>query len=42
MDIIVATSAQTDDEARELLRQFNFPFPQEEDAEENEEQKEAA
>ena len=30
MDIIVATTAKTDDEARELLRLFNFPFPQEE------------
>src|SRR5438067_8827415 len=30
MDIIVTTSAKTDDEARELLRLFNFPFPQEE------------
>lgn len=28
MDIIVCTSAKTDDEARELLRAFNFPFPQ--------------
>jgi large subunit ribosomal protein L5 len=37
MDIIVTTSAKTDDEARELLRLFNFPFPQVEDA-----QKEAA
>ena len=26
MDIIVCTSAGTDDEARELLRQFQFPF----------------
>jgi large subunit ribosomal protein L5 len=26
MDVIVVTSAQTDDEARELLRGFNFPF----------------
>lgn len=26
MDIIVATTAKTDDEARELLRQFQFPF----------------
>lgn len=26
MDIIVCTSASTDDEARELLRGFNFPF----------------
>ncbi len=28
MDIIVTTSAKTDDEARELLRLFGFPFPQ--------------
>ena len=27
MDIIVTTSAKTDDEARELLRLFGFPFP---------------
>jgi large subunit ribosomal protein L5 len=27
MDIIVTTTAQTDDEARELLRLFGFPFP---------------
>lgn len=27
LDVIVTTSAQTDDEARELLRLFNFPFP---------------
>jgi large subunit ribosomal protein L5 len=26
MDVIVVTSANTDDEARELLRAFNFPF----------------
>ena len=26
MDVIVVTSAPTDDEARELLSQFNFPF----------------
>ena len=26
MDIVVATTAKTDDEARELLRAFNFPF----------------
>jgi len=26
MDVIVCTSARTDDEARELLRGFNFPF----------------
>jgi len=31
MDIIVTTTANTDDEARELLRLFNFPFPVEED-----------
>ena len=29
MDIIVTTSARTDDEARELLRLFGFPFPPE-------------
>jgi large subunit ribosomal protein L5 len=28
MDVIVTTSAKTDDEARELLRLFGFPFPQ--------------
>ena len=28
MDIIVCTTAPTDDEARELLREFNFPFRQ--------------
>src|SRR6266550_6212949 len=33
MDIIVTTTAKTDDEARELLRLFNFPFPQEEQRE---------
>ncbi len=27
MDIIITTTAKTDDEARELLRLFNFPFP---------------
>jgi large subunit ribosomal protein L5 len=27
MDIIVTTTAKTDNEARELLRLFNFPFP---------------
>ncbi len=26
MDVIVCTSAKSDDEARELLRGFNFPF----------------
>jgi large subunit ribosomal protein L5 len=30
MDVIVTTSAKTDEEARELLRLFNFPFPVEE------------
>jgi large subunit ribosomal protein L5 len=30
MDIIVTTTARTDEEARELLRLFNFPFPAEE------------
>jgi large subunit ribosomal protein L5 len=29
MDVIIATSAKTDEEARELLRLFGFPFPQE-------------
>jgi large subunit ribosomal protein L5 len=36
MDIIVTTTAATDDEARELLRLFGFPFPR------TEEQKQAA
>ena len=31
MDIIVTTTAKTDEEARELLRLFNFPFPAAED-----------
>jgi large subunit ribosomal protein L5 len=30
MDVIVATTANTDEEARELLRLFGFPFPQDE------------
>jgi large subunit ribosomal protein L5 len=38
MDIIVTTTAKTDDEARELLRLFGFPFP----AETQDEEKEAA
>jgi large subunit ribosomal protein L5 len=38
MDVIVTTTARTDDEARELLRLFGFPFPRE-DADE---QKQAA
>ena len=33
MDIIVTTTAKTDVEARELLRLFNFPFPQAEQKE---------
>jgi len=36
MDIIITTTANTDEEARELLRLFNFPFPR------DEEQKQAA
>ncbi len=35
MDVIVTTTANSDDEARELLRLFGFPFPQEQ-AEEKE------
>jgi large subunit ribosomal protein L5 len=38
MDVIVTTTAKSDDEARELLRLFGFPFPRE-DADE---QKQAA
>jgi len=38
MDVIVTTTARTDDEARELLRLFGFPFPQDADGE----QKQAA
>jgi large subunit ribosomal protein L5 len=34
MDVIVTTTANTDDEARELLRLFGFPFPIEEEAQE--------
>jgi large subunit ribosomal protein L5 len=37
MDVIVTTTAKTDEEARELLRLFNFPFPRTE-----EDQKQAA
>jgi len=37
MDVIIATTAKTDDEARELLRLFGFPFPAE-----SEDQKQAA
>jgi len=28
LDVVIATTAKTDDEARELLRLFGFPFPQ--------------
>ncbi|MEO1045360.1 MAG: 50S ribosomal protein L5 [Pseudomonadota bacterium] len=31
MDIIITTTAKTDEEAREMLRLFGFPFPQEEE-----------
>ena len=41
MDIIVTTTAKTDDEARELLRLFGFPFPAPEGQEASQE-KEAA
>ncbi|SFG10591.1 LSU ribosomal protein L5P [Novosphingobium sp. CF614] len=40
MDIIITTTAKTDDEARELLRLFGFPFPAPE--QQDAEQKEAA
>ena len=33
MDVIITTTAKTDEEARELLRLFNFPFPAEEQQE---------
>ncbi|MEG3180384.1 50S ribosomal protein L5 [Sphingomonas sp. LT1P40] len=33
MDVIVTTTAKSDDEARELLRLFGFPFPIEADGE---------
>ncbi len=33
MDVIVTTTARTDEEARELLRLFGFPFPQDADGE---------
>ena len=36
MDIIVTTTAKTDEEARELLRLFGFPFPADQQAEEKE------
>ena len=37
MDVIIATTAKTDEEARELLRLFGFPFPAD-----NQDQKQAA
>ena len=37
MDIIVTTTAKTDEEARELLRLFGFPFPAEAKADEEKE-----
>jgi large subunit ribosomal protein L5 len=40
MDVIVTTTAKTDDEARELLRLFGFPFPRDEGA--ADEQRQAA
>ena len=39
MDVIITTTARTDEEARELLRLFNFPFPK---ADEDTETKQAA
>ena len=41
MDVIVTTTAGTDDEARELLRLFGFPFPPEEVASETPEKQAA-
>ena len=42
MDIIVTTTAKTDDEARELLRLFGFPFPLETPEPQAAEQQQAA
>jgi len=42
LDIIVTTTAKTDEEAHELLRLFGFPFPAPEEAGQSEDQKEAA
>jgi len=36
MDVIVTTTAKTDEEARALLTLFGFPFPKEEQSEEKE------
>jgi large subunit ribosomal protein L5 len=41
MDVIVTTTANTDDEARELLRLFGFPFPPEETGSETQEKQAA-
>jgi large subunit ribosomal protein L5 len=41
LDIIVTTTAKTDEEARELLSLFGFPFPAPEPAQ-AEEEKQAA
>jgi large subunit ribosomal protein L5 len=41
MDVIVTTTANTDDEARELLRLFGFPFPPEDVASETPEKQAA-
>ena len=42
MDIIVTTTAKTDEEAHELLKLFGFPFPAPESADSKAEEKEAA
>jgi large subunit ribosomal protein L5 len=31
MNVVICTTAKTDDEARELLRGFNLPFPKKTD-----------
>jgi len=42
LDVIVTTTAKTDDEARELLRLFGFPFPAPEPEVQAAEEKQAA
>ena len=42
MDIIVCTSAKTDNEARALLALFNFPFPEDKKASKSSDQTQAA
>ncbi len=42
LDVIVTTTAKTDDEARELLRLFGFPFPAPEKSGAQDEEKQAA